>query len=576
MPSSRILAWLARWRLPPGLTREGVVAGTPAYMSPEHARARASSTPRTDVYSLGATLYEALTGQMPFAGALHTVLRRIEEEEPIPPRRFDHEIAADLETICMKAMAKEPGRRYQSARDLGDDLSRWSRGESIHARPATRLERAWRWCSRNPGLAGLTASLAIVVLAGFLGVVWQWRRAEVNRQRSEAHAQGRPGQFRARSPRWSINSTPDSTSKAVLATPGLEKVKHDVIGEMLQYYKDFLDQHQNDPTFRLALADSCLRLGTLTYESGDKTDALGLVRRALRDFEQLAQASPNDRAIHDKMVLCLNNIGLIQTVFGDHRSAEQTYQRGIELINEQLRKDPGDLKLRSRLAAMHGNIANLLVYRDHTRAREAYLQVLEIQKELVKRDPTQLTFKSHLALTYHNLTGLGHGDEQEAWCQQAIQLRKQLVDQDPTSVLYRRNLARSHQSLGAIQIGPGRTKVALQSQEECCRLLQQVVADQPSSTENQADLAEAYHLLAERLHSNGREVEEKTALEQSHAIYQKLAHSDPDNKRVHDKMSLVKKEIDRYVSKAKGSQTTTPATAALPRVEAGAASSPIP
>ena len=95
---------------PSTITREGFVAGTPAYMSPEQARGDPDLDPRTDVYSLGATLYEGLTGQPPFAGALHAILRRITEEDPIPPRRFDHEIPGDLETICLKAMAKEPAR----------------------------------------------------------------------------------------------------------------------------------------------------------------------------------------------------------------------------------------------------------------------------------------------------------------------------------------------------------------------------------------------------------------------------------------------------------------------------------
>ena len=128
-------------------------------MSPEQARGGPDLDPRTDVYSLGATLYEGLTGQPPFAGALHAILRRIVEEDPIPPRRFDQEIPADLETICLKAMAKEPAKRVSDGREIADDLRRWQRNEPIEARPAGRVERGWQWCRRRPLVAGLALAL---------------------------------------------------------------------------------------------------------------------------------------------------------------------------------------------------------------------------------------------------------------------------------------------------------------------------------------------------------------------------------------------------------------------------------
>ncbi len=178
---------------PSGVTREGVVAGTPAYMSPEQARGESHVDPRIDVYGLGATLYEGLTGQPPFAGAEHAILRRIDEEDPIPPRRLDPEIPLDLETICLKAMAKEPGQRDQTARDLGDDLSRWLRNEPIRARPATRRERAWRWCRRRPATAALisvTLLAAVALLASSLAysarVTAAYRLAEQHRQDAES------------------------------------------------------------------------------------------------------------------------------------------------------------------------------------------------------------------------------------------------------------------------------------------------------------------------------------------------------------------------------------------------------
>ncbi len=135
---------------PTSLTAEGAIAGTPAYLSPEQARGDDSVDSRTDVYSLGVTLYEMLTGETPFRGPPHQVVRQIIEDEPPRPRRLNDAIPRDLETIVMKALAKQPERRYRTAAAFAADLRRFLGGEPIEARPAGAIERAWRWRQRNP------------------------------------------------------------------------------------------------------------------------------------------------------------------------------------------------------------------------------------------------------------------------------------------------------------------------------------------------------------------------------------------------------------------------------------------
>jgi tetratricopeptide (TPR) repeat protein len=162
---------LARMLEQPGMTMTGEFVGTPAYMSPEQITAgRAPLNHRTDIYSLGATLYELLTFQRPFPGERRDeVIAQIMHKEPKSPRRINRAVPLDLETICMKAMEKDPDRRYQSAGELAEDLRRYVNRFAIAARRAGPVQRVVKWVRRRPALAGAvaTAILAIVTVCFF-------------------------------------------------------------------------------------------------------------------------------------------------------------------------------------------------------------------------------------------------------------------------------------------------------------------------------------------------------------------------------------------------------------------------
>jgi WD40 repeat protein/tRNA A-37 threonylcarbamoyl transferase component Bud32 len=150
-----------------GMTTDGSILGTPAYMSPEQAWGRTKEIEAsTDQYSLGCVLYSLLCGKRPFEGPISEVLAKVREIEPVAPRTYRKAIPRDLQTICLKAMSKERSKRYPDCQRLADDLSRWLRGEPIRARRASSTEHFLRWCRRKPLIAAMGAAVVLVLALG--------------------------------------------------------------------------------------------------------------------------------------------------------------------------------------------------------------------------------------------------------------------------------------------------------------------------------------------------------------------------------------------------------------------------
>jgi serine/threonine-protein kinase len=276
------------------LTQSGALVGTPNYMAPEQTSGRkAAVTTLTDVHGLGAVLYTLLAGRSPFQGdSLLETLAQIQQEDPVPPSQHGRPVDRDLETICMKSLAREPQARYVSPEALAEDLERWLAGKPILARPIGRLARTWRWCRRNPAGAALVGALvlAATVLAGSIGWIAanrQAQRAQVESRVREALVLAEP-QLQAGNPRAPELLAAVRVADAQLASEFLPAVMREQVEQlradqkMLAVLEDIRLEQAGTTATRFSLAPADPKYEAAFQEYGIEVDALSIPEAVAR------------------------------------------------------------------------------------------------------------------------------------------------------------------------------------------------------------------------------------------------------------------------------------------------------
>jgi tetratricopeptide (TPR) repeat protein len=539
---------LARRAGAPGLTETGALVGTPAYMAPEQAQAGGEVTVATDVYGLGAVLYECLTGQPPFkaASAVET-LRLVLDRDPVRPRALRPGVPRDLETVCLKCLHKEPGKRYAGALELARDLERFLRGEAIVARPVGAAGRAVRWARRQPVVAGLAAALVAAVVAGFVLVLHQWGRAReafarAEAQRDEAEAAlARARAARAEADRAAhaadasfhqahaaVNDFCLSLSEELARVPGLQPVRHRLLQSARRYYQGFVQERSADPTLRRELADTHARLARITAAVGERRQALAEYREALALYQELHRAAPADLEVRRKLVSTLLNIANFHNV----RDALGASAEAQALCEEFLRERPDDLALESCLALLLANRGSCQISAGRfDEARASLEEAMSRQEDLLRRHPRNAAVIGELTNSLHNYGVLleRQRDHAGSLCcfLKAHALRQLLVRNFPTDPALKANLADLRHHGGLCLRDVGQPKAARAAFDSALAMRLALAADNPHVTRHQCDLAASLTHRAGLLHREGKKESALTYYAQARTILERVVQLDP-------------------------------------------------
>ena len=526
-------------------TLPGSALGTPAYMSPEQAEGDLDRlSARSDVYSLGATLYCLLTGRPPFAGAAGEVVHAVQRGEYPPPRQLDGSVDPALEAVCLKAMALRPADRYPTPRALADDVDKWAADEPVTAwrEPASR--RARRSARRNR-TAVTAASVALV--AGVVGLaavllVQTTAKAELARLlASETKANRELADSRA-----AVQARFDLAVDAIKAFHTgvsedflLKEARFKALRDgLLESASDFYGKlgallgRESDLAARLGLLQANFEVAELTGKVGRQEHALEAHRKVLAAREALSLEPGAGDQVKVDVARSLTAIGLLLESLGKPHEAEAAYREAEQRLDGEKGQGPPSAPVRAALGYCRNRLGRLLTQTGHTANALAMLRLARADQEAMAEaqeatDSTWYDLSSTINAIGVLLSSTGKTVEAEAEYRKALEIRQRLAQENPGVARYRSTLASSHKNLGNLLANTGRGSEAEVEYREALSIERKLADESPAVTAFRSSLASSHSnlgmLLAETSRASEAEAEYRRAL----ALQQEVVDDNP-------------------------------------------------
>ena len=501
------------------LTIPGDVVGTLRYMSPEQLNGQADA--RSDVYSLGLTLYEMLTLRPAFGESSRTrLLRQISEAEPASLPKSNPDVPLDLVTIVSKAMAREPERRYPSASELAEDLGRFLRGEPIRARRVTLAERAWRWCRRNRAIAALSAVAATAVIvalvAGWVGYLQTGRalrqteqavdRAESNLTLSLEALESVFNQTAGRD--WLLVPADDPEIEPFSTNVSSEE-NAALLEGLLGFYERFAEKNEGNSRLLAETAQAYRRVGEIQTQLGQPDKADAALRRSMGLSQALTTIPAEQQRYAPDVAAVYIDLGL--TPQYSERSREtrrECFERALAILSDD-RSDAGCLQ---RIRALNS------LGRTAPSSGRWFWNAAGMSSRRQQRPLTEAA-----------------KEEAERHHREALSIAEELAARDPENADYRFLLAQTHRYLGQRLLSLGRAEEAVLENDRAATILEELAAEFPGGAHYKAELAEAYAMFVAAAWPRSEAVAAKRRLEKARQLADELVAQHP---RVPDYLAL--------------------------------------
>jgi serine/threonine protein kinase len=531
---------LAQFQAGAELTMTGDLLGTLRYMSPEQALAkRVIIDHRTDIYSLGVTLYELLT-LVPAVGGKdrEEILRQIAFEEPKPPRRLDWRVPAELETIVLKAMEKNPADRYATAQALADDLRRWQEDKPIQARRPTLVQRARKWGQRHQPI--VWSAVAVVALAGVMALAslaYTNRRigteneriAEerdlVAKERDVARAQRK----RARE---AVDTMYTRVAQELLSTqPGMEDKRREFLTAALKFYQDFAQEEGADPEHQFQTALAYTRIGNIQRETfRDEPHAREAYLAAMGILEKLSQAHPGEPAYKSE-------IAGIHNWLAWTGGGETELRRSASAWEELVAAYPSERRFRRSLAMALQSIGDALGPGRNREREMVCRRAVDVFEDIPT--PRTITERIQFSMCLHELAvsleWAGRFPEALDRYQEAIDALMPLAGRNPDVPDFQlgmpawhwMNFASANGDLADLLRRTGKYQEARPLAERRLRIIQRLAEMFPKSTNYLEGVHRAYRCLARLEAASGRPDAAQTACRQALRVAEELCAREP-------------------------------------------------